>query len=421
MLTDLLQQLYGMVQPGDTVCCAVSGGADSMALLWGTYLLKDKLGITLTAAHFDHGLRGEESRRDAEFVRDFCRGYNIPLTMGSGQVVAGSKGLEAAARDARYAFLNTLPGKIATAHTADDNAETVLMHLVRGTGLKGLGGIAPVNGKLIRPMLGITRQQVEAFLNEYHIPHIEDSSNDTDAFLRNRLRHHVMPLLKAENPRLAENLSATARRLREDEAELCKLAKFDTLPDIPELKALSSAIRSRMLEAFLKENGVKEPTAEHIALAEALVFSGNPSASAAFPGGIALHRQYNRLTAQAAPIPAISPTVLPKNGTLELPELGLRVICRPADKLQNTPECFTVCPTGTVILRSRQTGDSIQLPGGSRTLKKLFIDRRIPAARRQQIPVVCDDTGILGVYGIGTDRRRIAQKLPALSINFEKL
>ena len=122
---------YRMVQPEDTVVCAVSGGADSMALLWAMYLLRDKLQVCISAAHFNHGLRGEESDRDEAFVRDFCAGYGIPFVCGSGQGVPGKKGLEAAAREARYAFLRSLPGKIATAHTADDNAETLLMHLVR--------------------------------------------------------------------------------------------------------------------------------------------------------------------------------------------------------------------------------------------------------------------------------------------------
>ena len=142
-----------MVQPGDTVICAVSGGADSVALLFAFYLLKDKLQITLEAAHFNHHLRGAESDGDEAFVKELCDRYDIPLHLGGAEVTAGKKGLEAAARDARYAFLQGLNGKIATAHTADDNAETVLMHLIRGTGLKGLGGISPVRGNIIRPML----------------------------------------------------------------------------------------------------------------------------------------------------------------------------------------------------------------------------------------------------------------------------
>ena len=115
---------FQMITPGDRLICAVSGGADSMALLWGMYLLKEKLGIELAAAHFNHHLRGAESNRDEQFVKEFCDGYGIPLYLGCGHVVPGKKGLEAAARDARYAFLRKLPGKVATAHTADDNAET---------------------------------------------------------------------------------------------------------------------------------------------------------------------------------------------------------------------------------------------------------------------------------------------------------
>ena len=127
---------HDMVRPGDTVICAVSGGADSIALLWCMWMLREKLGITVEAAHYNHNLRGAESDRDEQFVRDFCDFHDIPLHSGGGTIHPGRKGLEAAARDARYAFLRSLDGTIATAHTADDNAETVLMHLVRGSGLR---------------------------------------------------------------------------------------------------------------------------------------------------------------------------------------------------------------------------------------------------------------------------------------------
>ena len=174
MLNNICKTLreYHMVSPGETVVCCVSGGADSMALLFALYLLAKKLNIQVSAAHFNHGLRGEESDRDAAFVRDFCRGYGISLYEKKQQVTPGKKGLEAACREARYAFFRTLPGKIATAHTADDNAETLILHLIRGTGLKGLGGITPVNGGIIRPMLMTTREQVLAFLLEHVIPFV---------------------------------------------------------------------------------------------------------------------------------------------------------------------------------------------------------------------------------------------------------
>ena len=394
-----------MIRPGDTVICAVSGGADSVALLFALYLLKEKLDIQLEAAHFNHHLRSEESDRDEAFVAQLCDRYDIPLHLGGGEIIPGKKGLEAAARDARYAFLRSLPGKIATAHTADDNAETVLIHLIRGTGLKGLGGITPVHGTVIRPMLRITRQEVEDFLEEWCLSHIEDSSNGTDDFLRNRVRHHVMPLLTKENPQIAENLSRMALRLRLDEEYLARQADFDVLPTVESLRSMPKALRSRTLERFLKDSGVKEPEDVHIALVETLLFSDKPSARAAFPGGVTIAREYDRLVCLPK-AEILEETVLPCPGEVLLP--GLRVICEPATERINTPEAFTVCPVGEIRIRSRQSGDQIRLSGGSKSLKKLFIDRKIPAARRQQIPVVCDDAGILGVYTIGSNWDRTA-------------
>ena len=408
----------GLMEPGDRIICALSGGADSVAMLFSLYLLKEKLKIQLEAAHFNHHLRGEESQRDEDFARGFCAHYDIPLHLGGAQVQPGKKGLEAAARDARYAFLQTLDGKIATAHTADDNAETVLLHLIRGTGLKGLGGIAPRRGKLIRPMLSVTRQEVEAFLNEWSLPHIEDSSNASDAFLRNRIRHHVMPLLREENPKIGENLSRTALRLRLDEDYLSQQSRFETLPDVYVLRTLPKALRSRALEVFLKQNGVLEPEDAHIAQAEALVFSENPSAKAAFPGGVTISRSYDRLTAAADNV-GLGEITLPCPGQTEFG--SFRVTCEPAEEIRNTPDTFTVCPSGPLSLRSRKTGDSLRLPGGSRSLKKLFIDRKIPVSQRDVIPVLCDGVGLLGVYSIGVNLDRAADSLPAVTVRFEKI
>lgn len=406
---------YSMVKPGDTVICAVSGGADSVALLFALYLLKEKLGIYLQAAHFNHGLRGEESREEEAFVREFCRGYGIPLFVGTANVVPGEKGLEAAARDARYGFFDTLKGKIATAHTADDNAETLLMHMVRGTGLKGLGGIAPLRGRLIRPMLGITRQEVLSFLEEYSLPHREDSSNREDLFLRNRLRHHVMPLLKQENPRLAETMSAMALRLRWDEEALQTEMDFSQGLRLEDWLSLPKAKRSRVAGAFLAYCGVREPEAEHIRLLEALAMSCNPSARANFPGGITLERCYGVLR-RAHNAKVFEEILLACPGTTVLKDWGLTVEIAPAEAILNTEDTFTVDTVGELTLRSRKTGDAMKLPGGTKTLKNLFVDRKIPASQRQEIPVLADEAGVLAVYGIGVNRNRAAKTLPAVQI-----
>ncbi len=409
-----------MLCPKDTVICAVSGGADSMALLWSMYLLKEKLGITLEAAHFNHHLRGQESDRDAAFVQAFCDGYGIRLHMGSAAVQKGQKGLEAAAREARYAFFRSLSGKIATAHTADDNAETVLINLIRGSGLRGLGAIAPVGERLIRPMLTVTRQEVLQFLQEYHIPHVEDGSNAQDDFLRNRIRHHVMPLLTQENPRLAENMSAMALRLRQDEACLEAMAQTARTNSVKQLRQLEQPLRNRLLETFLKENGVREPSARHIAQMDALVFSEDPSARAIFPGGITIGRCYDCLQVYQHR-PSLETRQVPCPGQLELPELGMRLVCSTAASIIQSRDTFTVCVQGKLILRCRQSGDEIRLSGGTKSLKKLFVDAKIPVSQRMQIPVLQDDGGIVGVWGFGVHGDRAATQLPAMQLRFETI
>ena len=386
-----------MVQAGDTVICAVSGGADSMALLWAMHSLKDKLEISVEAAHFNHRLRGEESDRDEAFVKDFCARHGIVCHIGGGSVKAGEKGLEAAARTARYDFLQSLSGKIATAHTADDNAETLLMHLIRGTGLKGLGGIAPKRENLIRPMLTVTRQDVLAFLKAENIPHVTDSSNETDAFLRNRIRHHVMPLLKLENPSLSRNLSATALRLRQDEEMLDAFAEPSA--DVETLRKLHAPLQNRSLGKLLISFGVKEPEAEHLELLRKVVYSENPSAYAAFPGDILIGRKYDTLV-KLEELPPLGIHSLRCPGETLIPELGCKVICR---ALTEDGEGMKVRLGENPVIRSRTEGDTIRLSGGTKTLKKLFIDKKIPALERSRIPVLADDAGVAAVWGIGPD------------------
>ena len=402
---------YSMVQSGDTVICAVSGGADSMALLWAMYLLKDKLGIRLEAAHFNHHLRGEESDRDAAFVKDFCNARQIPVHMGEGSVQAGEKGLEAAARNARYAFLQSLSGKIATAHTADDNAETLLIHLIRGTGFKGLGGIVPVRENIIRPMLTVTRQEVLAFLAKENISYVTDSSNETDEFLRNRIRHHVMPLLKQENPSLSQNLSATALRLRQDEKALDALAEPTT--NVTELRRMEPAVRTRAFAKLLLGFGVKEPEGEHIDLLRSVVFSENPSAYGVFPGNVLVGRRYDTIV-RLEELPPLETYILSCPGETAIPELGMKVICRKPEG-----DGLLVRIKGQLILRSRKEGDTIRLSGGTKTLKKLLIDRKIPAWERNRVPVLADDTGIVAVIEIATDCR--CRENPNWEILFQKL
>ena len=411
-----------LFSPGEEVICALSGGADSMAMLWCLHSLQAELDIHVSAAHFNHCLRGADSEGDEEFVRSFCEAQGIVLHTGRGDAAEHArqtgKSIEEAARELRYDYLLSLPcHKLATAHHADDNGETVLQHLLRGSGLRGLLGIPPKREKIVRPLLCVTRERILDYLRQEGLSWREDGSNLEDDCLRNRLRHGVMPLLKAENPSFAVNASQMAMELREDAAAL---EYMEELPPVSQLRQMMPAMRSRALAKFLKANGVLEPERSHIRLAEALVFSEKPSAKAMFPGGVQIGREYDRLVLleqQEVPMPV----TLHIGDVLQLPGWGVTVRCVQAEEIINTKEIFTVHGDEEIVLRSRQTGDRMRLNIGTCTLKKLFADRKIPAHRRAFIPVVADAQGVLGVWGIGANVDRLAHCLPAMQIRFEPL
>lgn len=425
---------YGLVEPGDHVICAVSGGKDSMALLWAMYLLREKLDMELSAAHFNHSLRGAESDRDEAFVWDFCRDYHIPLALGRGTVACRGRGLEDAARQARYAFLEGLEAqaKIATAHTAQDNAETVLLHLLRGTGLRGLGGIPPRRGRVIRPMLQATGEEVAAFLRQWSIPHVEDSSNRGMDFLRNRLRQQVLPVFCRENPAFARSASRTALELRRDEALLEELAERAMEQvrageglDCRALLELHPALRRRVLEHFLREAGVPEPETVHLDRAEALATSERPSAWGAFPGGVVLTRRYGLLVKETGSSP-LTPTVPTVPGLTRVGDWEVQCkILSAGKKFQNTPFTFYFAcdriKKSSLLLRPRSVGDRLRMSGGTKSLKKLLIDRKIPASQRDGLPVLSMGDRVLGVAGVGADAGYAPEPgAPVLQIVFTK-
>jgi tRNA(Ile)-lysidine synthase len=213
-----------------------------------------------------------------------------------------------------------------------------------------------------------------------------------------------MPLLKGENPSLALNLSAMARRLRQDEQCLGEMAAQLDATDVAAMRTAHPALRRRALDAFLKANGMPEPNASHIAQAESLVFSDKPSAFARFPGGLILRRSYGKLTACREE--SVLEQVSLNPGESVALSTGITVRCEAADGGENTPYSFCVCAEGPVTIRPRQAGDEITLPGGTKSLKKLFIDRKIPAHERPLIPVAADGRGVIGICGIGANLAR---------------
>ena len=208
-----------LLPPGGGVLCAVSGGADSVYLLCRLCELRESLGLRVWAAHYNHCLRGAESDRDEAFVRALCAGLGVEAYSGRGDVAAFARenglGTEDAARRLRYGFLEQTADAlgadaIATAHTADDNAETMLLNLARGAGLRGLCGIPPRRGRVIRPILGVTRAEIDAYLELKGVGHVEDSTNAGDDYARNRIRHHAVPALRSVNPEFSRAASRAA-------------------------------------------------------------------------------------------------------------------------------------------------------------------------------------------------------------------
>lgn len=426
---------------GDRVVCAVSGGADSMALLWSLYTMRRELQLTLEAAHFNHRLRGAESDRDERFVRDFCSAHAIPLTVGSADVAAcarkNGRSVETEAREQRYAFLLSLPcDKLATAHNADDNAETVLLHLLRGSGLHGLTGIPPKRGRVVRPLLSVTRGQIEAFLRGEGIAWVEDSTNASDDCRRNRLRHRVIPLLKAEAPTLTERLTAQSALLRSEDAYLDEMASQCLARaeqgsgwSCAALSAASAVLQRRALRLLLRRFLPQDVASAHIEALRGLLVSASPSARVSLPGGLLAERRYELLTIVRSRAVTFPKTVLTVPGRTAIPELGLTVTAELQENFvffKNTPFHFAVkydmITQSTIEIRPRRRGDALLLENGhTRSLKELFIDRKLPRSERELVPILATELAVLAAAGVAVNCAfRAEAGQPALIIQIKK-
>lgn len=441
---------YGMLPRGGRVLVALSGGRDSMALLHALLALREPFGFSLCAAHFDHRLRGAESSRDAAFAADVCRELDLPFLGGAGDVQAQAqqegRGVEEMARILRYAFLEEAAARlgadrIATAHHADDNLETLLLHLVRGTGLRGLGGIAPVRDKLIRPLLTTPRAAVEAYIAAQQIPYVEDSSNQDTNFTRNRLRHEILPVLRDLNPQLTTAVTATIRGLREDEGYLeaqargafraAKRAEDGLVIEVKVLAGLPRAVALRVLRHMLEEIEAPPAGAQHLATILVIAQGQDPSAAVHLPGGVLVQRVYGDLLIAwdhlNEPLPPPEPLVIAEaagHWTWGDWTLQITACLCPADAAAQTDRYYvsTTAVTLPLQLRARQTGDRIALPGRcGKTLKKLMIDEKTPRRLRERIPVLADEAGVVAVAGFGPARDRLAAPgTAALALHFIK-
>lgn len=414
-----------LMKPGDRVVCAVSGGADSVAMLHCLLSLRQTLEIEVAAVHYNHCLRGEASDQDEAFVCGLCASWGVPLETARGDVAAHAaqtgQSVEEAARQLRYDFLLSQRGLVAVAHNADDQVETVLLNLLRGTGLKGLCAMEPKRGRVIRPLLTVTRAEIEAYLAEHSLPHREDATNGEDDALRNRLRHHVTPLLKRENPNLPDTVARMTALLRQDEdhlaeqtRELLERAKRDGGYDCPTLREAPAVLRRRAIRQLLE---IPKPAMVHVEAVERLLEDLRGSARVELPGGWVMEREYDLLRlARTGENRRFAPVTLKLgeqtvlSGTFwEVSVTGPVILEKSVDSISTFALKYDMIKKDcTVGVRTRQTGDSLRLSGGTKSLKKLMIDRKIPAACRDSLPVFTDGTNILAVYGLGTDVRRAA-------------
>ena len=442
---------YDMLPDSGTVLVCVSGGADSMALLTALLELAPTCGFDVEAAHFDHRLRGGESDRDREFVVEYCDKLSVPCHVDRGDTRTYARdhklGIEEAARELRYAFFRELADKlgvrrIATAHNADDNAETVLLSLARGAGARGLSGIPPVRGDIIRPLLCVTREEIEAFLDERRVPFIVDSTNLSDEYSRNAIRLHVSPVLRGVNNSFLQHVLESGELLRRDDKYLTHLAE-DFLSvngnEVPvsQLTMLPEAISARVI---LSLAGGTLPFS-HVGKVLDMCLSECGSKTIETPHG-AFVREYDRLSFCETPLAeTFAPVEISPGTEVEIPELKLRIFCRHVDSDTFSGRIYEMCQKkddtinksfnyflfkkdmicGRIIVRPRRVGDNISILGRgiSKSLKKLFIENKIPKRERELIPIIADDGGPLAVYGICSGARAVpVNGEPAIEISF---
>ncbi len=432
MLTLRLQSIMmhnSFVAPGATLVIAVSGGTDSLALLHLLYTLQTAKSLTLHVATFDHGLRGDASAADARFVVETAQLFNLPVTVGTGDVRALAKtwriGIEAAARRARYDFLADVARKVqaeavVTAHHAGDQAETVLMHILRGSGTNGLQGMAvqaTVPGHediaLIRPLLATPRADLAAYCVENDLHPREDATNADTDHLRNKIRHDVMPLLRQINPQVETALLRLADIMQIDNDYLRVAFEREVAPHIThsegrvtidrtQFNAWHPAMQRRALQfaaAQINEVGATIGY-DHITEALRIAISGGTGAISQFAGGVHLRVDYKILVIERADATPILPSRLPllqpgQRVTLTVPGETLIPGANWSLIASHDPiaGAFSIiAPSGSpLLLRTRQPGERFatrDMKGHTRSIKKWMIDRKIPRHLRDRLPIV---------------------------------
>lgn len=433
---------YSMLEQGDRLVVAVSGGPDSVALLRILALLTDEYGLHLTAAHLNHGLRDAEADAEEAFVRRLAAEMGITCVCKKADIRSlqrqTRRSLEEIGREERYRFLDETAdlcgaGKIALGHHRDDQAETVLLHLLRGSGPEGLRGILPVReGRIIRPLLEVGRAQIIEFLDCEKAAYVTDSSNVNPLFLRNRIRNELIPdLISRYNPRLVEGLCQMAGIVRREDDYLKGvvrqiLARWGgqpgcspmTLP-LADFRLLHESLQARLIKGLLEEaspqhNGIGYRHVEAVVLLARRAGGGEALLNLPFGIRVICNREFLKIQKgdesgrrlrrsprfeYAVAIPA----------TICIEEIGWTVRLEWVEKpeparMREQPEVAFMdydCLSLPLTLRNMRPGDRVAPlgSGGTKKLKDYFIDGRIPRSRRSMIPLLVDACSIVWIGG----------------------
>ena len=406
---------------GKTVGAAVSGGSDSVALLHFLRAHQSELGIAkLICVNVEHGIRGSDSRADSEFVQKLCEKWDIPLLFTSASVPSLAKtrkvSLELAARELRYEYFRELISLgecdlVATAHNLSDNAETVLMNVLRGSGGRGAAGIPYESAGIVRPLLDTPKSEIMEYISRHGLEYAEDASNLDTAYTRNFVRHGLIPLAETRFPGASAALAAFASALREDGELLDSLARELIFPDRGALLVRAEnrppALVKRALGLALERLGAREDAGRaHYAAALRLIASGSAGDGLDFPGGVRVASEYGSLAVylEGGEVPR---PLLFSEGIAEFGSYALRMtydepfspkkgrLQLDADKLPKAAQ-----------LRCIQSGDRFKaLGGGTKKLCDYFTDIKLPLRLRAGVPLICAGSEVLAVCGIEVSDR----------------
>lgn len=418
-------QKYQMLSFNDTVIVGLSGGADSCALLHFLVSLRKEWHFNIAACHVNHHLRGGEADRDEHFAEEICQKYGVKLYILHADVKEESKrqkkSTEQCGREIRYAFFEKiaqeLSGKIATAHTASDNAETVLFNLTRGSGAAGLCGIPPVRGNVIRPLIECTRTEIEDYCDKNNLPYVTDSTNLTCDYTRNKIRLEIIPKLKEINPSLENTISGMTERMKETvdfisqcAEEALRSAETDKGYRITDLQKLNEAVLSQAIQILCKKNFVL-PEAKHIALIKKLVYDNgaveikNQIFAVSKQGFLRIVHADNRDFSESIAWNG-EKSLLIHNKKICLSKINIDEFHKRKkfDKMlfHNSFDYDTI-PV-SLVFRTRRAGDRFCLPKRciTKSVKRLFNEWKIPQEQRDRLLLLANGSEILWIEGIGT-------------------